>query len=243
MTDASKSTTGFLSIGTKSLLYGAHQFALHPFFVACAWRKLYGRWPRDLRIWLAFLVHDLGYWGCPNLDGAEGKLHPWGAARWLGLFDYPLRSSLRLVFSRGGPPLFIATRESLDSSMKLCHRDAIAPPGRRHVQKWSRFCLLHSRSLARRYGLPVSKLCAPDKIAAFMMPQWLYLTLTRWTGELEEYMAEADTPAGREQNISIESPEAWFDSVKAYLEMGIVAGGDPGVPPTRSENLHAQAEP
>ena len=45
-----------MNIGTKSLLYGAHQFALHPFFVALAWRRLYGRWPRDPRIWLAFLV-------------------------------------------------------------------------------------------------------------------------------------------------------------------------------------------
>ena len=92
-----------------------------------------------------------------------------------------------------------------------------------------------------RYHEPVSELCAPDKVAAFLMPRWLYITLTRWTGELEEYMAEADTPAGRKAGISIESPEAWFDSVKAHLDVvakRIVDGGDPGVPPTRSEHLH-----
>lgn len=197
-----------MQIGTKSLLYGAHQFILHPFFVALAWRKLYGRWPRDPRVWLAFLVHDWGYWGCPNLDGAEGKLHPWRAAKWFSR-----------AFDRG-------------------RYERINGFTSDRLGRWGKFCLLHSRSLARRYNEPVSELCAPDKVAAFMMPRWLYLTLTRWTGELKEYMAEADTPAGREQNISIESPEAWFDSVKEYLDktaQRILAGGDPGVPPTRSE--------
>lgn len=31
------------------------------------------------RIWVAFFVHDLGYWGKPNMDGEEGEAHPeWG---------------------------------------------------------------------------------------------------------------------------------------------------------------------
>ncbi len=225
-----------MRIGTKSLLYGAHQFILHPLFVALAWRRLYGRWPRDPRIWLAFVVHDWGYWGCSNLDGAEGKLHPWGAARWFSRFD---TAPAALPWHCFGP-FWEKARYNLDAWMEPIGGAAMAA---RHAQvgKWSRFCLLHSRSLARRYRLPVSELCAPDKVAAFLMPRWLYLRLTSWTGELEEYMAEADTPAGREQGISIESPEAWFDSAKAHLDevaVRIVEGGDPGVPPTRSERLH-----
>ena len=31
-----------MKIGTKSLLFGAHQFVLHPLFLALAWWKLYG---------------------------------------------------------------------------------------------------------------------------------------------------------------------------------------------------------
>jgi hypothetical protein len=27
-------------------------------------------------LWVAFMVHDLGYWGKPNMDGAEGERHP-----------------------------------------------------------------------------------------------------------------------------------------------------------------------
>lgn len=76
-----------MRVGTKSVLFGAHQFILHPLFVVYAWWKLYG-FPADLRLWVAFFVHDLGYWGLPNMDGPEGERHvEWGArlmARWFG---------------------------------------------------------------------------------------------------------------------------------------------------------------
>lgn len=76
-----------MSIGTKSLLFGYHQFLLHPIGVAIAWWKLYG-FPWDPRLWVAFFVHDLGYWGKPNMDGAEGEKHPFlGANIMHALFD------------------------------------------------------------------------------------------------------------------------------------------------------------
>lgn len=64
-----------MKIGTRSLLFGAHQFLLHPLFLALAWWKLYGA-PLDPRLWIAFLVHDLGYWGKADMDGDEGQRHP-----------------------------------------------------------------------------------------------------------------------------------------------------------------------
>jgi hypothetical protein len=77
-----------IPIGTRSLLFGAHQVFLHPLFVALAWRRLYGSWPRRLPIWVAFVIHDWGYWGLPNLDGREGSAHPLRGANLLGrLFD------------------------------------------------------------------------------------------------------------------------------------------------------------
>lgn len=63
-----------MKIGTKSVLFGAHQFLIHPWFVALAWWKLYG-FPLDPRLWVAFFVHDLGYIGKPNMDGPEGERH------------------------------------------------------------------------------------------------------------------------------------------------------------------------
>lgn len=76
-----------MTIGTKSVLYGAHCWCLHPWFVALAWWKLYG-FPLDPRLWVAFFVHDLGYIGKPNMDGPEGETHPMFGARIMSaLFD------------------------------------------------------------------------------------------------------------------------------------------------------------
>jgi hypothetical protein len=64
-----------LPIGTRSLLFGVHQFVLHPLFLALAWWKLYGA-PINPRLWVAFIVHDWGYWGKHDMDGDDGQTHP-----------------------------------------------------------------------------------------------------------------------------------------------------------------------
>mgnify|MGYP006969351863 CR=1 FL=1 len=72
-----------MKTGTKSLLFGVHQFILHPVFVALAWHRLYG-WKKmhDLRLWVCFIVHDWGYWGCDQMDDPEdGEKHPELGAR------------------------------------------------------------------------------------------------------------------------------------------------------------------
>lgn len=63
-----------MKIGTKSLLFGVHQVFLHPMFVLMAWVKLYG-----LPGWKELVcigIHDIGYFGKPNMDGEEGDRHP-----------------------------------------------------------------------------------------------------------------------------------------------------------------------
>jgi hypothetical protein len=98
-----KTPTTRVTVGTKSLLHGAHQFVLHPLFVGIAWWKLYGP-PLDPRLWIAFFVHDLGYLGKANIDGPEGKTHPeLGASimeklfgkRWGDFCRYHSRTSAR----------------------------------------------------------------------------------------------------------------------------------------------------
>jgi hypothetical protein len=82
-------------VGTRSVLFGVHQFVLHPVTLAAAWWLLYGEDPvteasglevslGDPRLWVAFLVHDLGYIGKPNMDGPEGETHPVLGARIMG---------------------------------------------------------------------------------------------------------------------------------------------------------------
>ena len=77
-----------MKVGTKSLLFGAHHFILHPIFVMAAWKKLKGKLP-DWRIATCIIFHDWGYWGCDEIDGEQGKKHPErGAEIAWGLFGY-----------------------------------------------------------------------------------------------------------------------------------------------------------
>lgn len=63
-----------MKIGTRSILFGAHCLFLHPCVLAISWTLLYGL-PRDWRLYLAFFVHDLGYFGKTDIDGPEGEEH------------------------------------------------------------------------------------------------------------------------------------------------------------------------
>jgi len=73
-----------MTIGTRSILYGAHCAVLHPWFLALAWWKLYG-FPWDVRLWTAFWVHDIGYFSKNDMDGASGETHVELGARIMGL--------------------------------------------------------------------------------------------------------------------------------------------------------------
>lgn len=108
-----------MRIGTRSILFGVHQFAIHPWFVAWGWWHLYG-FPWDPRLWVAFFVHDLGYIGKPNLDGPEGEEHPEFAARIMErLFGEPWGDFCR-YHSR-----FLAKRDGKPFS-RLCVADKLA---------------------------------------------------------------------------------------------------------------------
>jgi hypothetical protein len=73
-----------MQIGTKSLIFGAHQFLWHPIAVFLAWCKLYGlpNW-KEL---VCIVIHDWGYWGCSDIDGENGNHHPYLAARIAGKY-------------------------------------------------------------------------------------------------------------------------------------------------------------
>src|SRR6185436_5824863 len=128
-----------MKIGTRSLLFGAHQFLIHPWFVAEAWRRLFG-FPWDPRLWVLFFVHDWGYFGKPNMDGREGERHPELGARIMhALFDW------RMVCP--GEVHTVAECNSVRS------------------RRWHDMALYHSRFLAKQAGKPVSKFCYADKLA------------------------------------------------------------------------------
>ena len=72
-----------MRVGTKSILFGVHNFVVHPPLVGFAWWKLYG-FPRDPRLWFAFLLHDVGYFGKRSMEGPEGERHVELGARIMG---------------------------------------------------------------------------------------------------------------------------------------------------------------
>ena len=88
-----------MRVGTKSVLFGVHCIFIHPLFVAWGWWKLYG-FPWDLRLWVAFLVHDAGYLFLPNMDGAEGEQHVVLGGRIMGWLFGPEWRDFTLCHSR-----------------------------------------------------------------------------------------------------------------------------------------------
>ena len=160
-----------MKVGTKSVLFGAHQFLIHPWFVAYAWWKLYGI-PWDPRLWVAFFVHDLGYWGKPNMDGPEGDWHVALGAKIMGcLFDGFGKSR---VGQQDHPY---------------------------HVS-WYCFCFYHSRFMAKKYNVLYSRLCVADKLSISLEPWWFYLPRVILSGEIKEYLKIVSTKHKQEPLVN-----------------------------------------
>jgi hypothetical protein len=88
-----------MKVGTKSVLFGVHAILIHPFFVAWAWSRLYG-FPWDPMLWVAFLVHDLGYIGKADMEGPEGQQHVVLGGRIMGWLFGPEWRDFTLCHSR-----------------------------------------------------------------------------------------------------------------------------------------------
>lgn len=183
-----------LPVGSRSVLWGAHCWFIHPFFVALAWKRLYG-WPKDWRLWAAFFLHDLGYLfqRCQNMDGDEGERHVvWGAdvLRLLVLYRHTARFAWQPALN--------------DEQFDAVWRES---------EEWYDFSLYHSRFYAKRDGVKPSCLCIADKLAVALEPWWLYLPRVIATGEIHEYMARA----GGQQGSKYDGEPV----VSKYLSMGV----------------------
>ena len=82
-----------MNIGTKTLLFGCHQFILHPIYTWLGWRKVYGPHYSSL-IWIAFIMHDWGLWGMKEFDGPEDN-HTVRSAQIVDNTCYKLRLPFR----------------------------------------------------------------------------------------------------------------------------------------------------
>jgi hypothetical protein len=143
----------------------------------------------DWRLWLAFFLHDIGYWGLEYMDDAQGELHPLRGA-WL-------------VSQWGG------------------HHDG---------EQWYKFSIMHSRYMAQRWGgAPLSNLYGADKLAIALTPWWLYVPLTRLTGEIREYREaqknrdDYDMHGHRRGRVSFREDVRWYREVQAKMRIQVKA--------------------
>ena len=159
-----------ISIGTRSILFGVHQFLFHPLTVVLAWRSLYERWPHWWEL-VAIICHDLGYWGKPNLDGPEGRRHPEPGAQLTTAVVFHLGYHLRRL--KGYPydaACFFAVEQAFEAG-------ALA--------------LGHSREYCRDHHVPPSALCWADKFCIVFDPAPLYLLRAWLSGEIMEFAENA----------------------------------------------------
>jgi hypothetical protein len=188
-----------VKVGTKSLLFGVHQILIHPWFVAYAWWLLYGI-PLDPRYWVAFTVHDLGYWGKPNMDGPEGENHVLLGSRIMyWLFDWTR------PWSRKNPK---AGENGFGKKSDYLY--------------WSSLVLYHSRFHAKREFKHYSKLCVADKLSFCLTPRCLYLTLANWSGEIHEYMERVRDKYAKENKFARNQKE-WHAGVCKFIREWVSA--------------------
>lgn len=185
----------YMKIGTRSVLYGAHAFWLHGWFVAAAWWKLFG-FPTQLWLWVAFFVHDIGYWGKSNMDGEEGEQHPLTGANILYKFEWYI--------------------------IKFLQHQGLSV---RMTGRWGNEVLYHSRFWAQKNGMNPSDLCWADKYSISLIPWWLYLPMTVATGEVWEYVNKdkhhsdmATThPSGKWGGRTWKDARHWFTDLQSHM--------------------------
>lgn len=188
-----------MNIGTKSVLYGAHCFFIHPFFVALGWWVLYGFSPvpdpylgtvslKDPRLWLAFFLHDLGYWGKPNMDGPEGERHPVWAARMMDRLTGDYRWwEFMFYHSR-----FLAKRDGKPYSM-LCVADKMSVP----LEPW---------------WLYLPRVVATGEVHEYRSLAKVMNPSSKYAGE-----PDADPTTKNRWERGNRSHRAWFENMTEYM--------------------------
>lgn len=176
-----------MNVGTKSLLFGVHQFLWHPYTVYRAWVELYKTRP-TWRETACIIIHDWGYWGSPNMDGEEGTRHPELGATIAGGFFGTDYEDLVLLHSRH---YVKEANERIRYADKAFHLLEDIDPATVEVQP--------------------SKLCWADKLSILYDPKWWYLLRARLSGEIKEYRQNA----ARAGLIPLTASDSeWFDWIR-----------------------------
>lgn len=157
-----------MTTGTKSILFGTHQFFIHPFFVLLGWIKFFKEIP-PFKVWVAIFIHDWGYWGTEKIISKEGAEHSersaWIIERW-----YYANMDHKEIYV--GYP-----------DWEKLYYD------KRKDKYWQmyNFIKYHGENFAEKDNHPLSPLYFADKLGAVMTPIWLNSILCVLSGESKEY--------------------------------------------------------
>lgn len=181
-----------MKVGTKSVLFGVHQFIIHPLVVALAWKACYRHWPTRIQ-WAAIICHDFGYWNSADIDGPEGTTHPVAGAIMADELAYRLCWLAWLLKPWRWGKLGRAYQAALAQNEGF-------------QAYW--LSLYHSARYAAQDGVSVSALCLPDKVSVLFEPEWFYLFRGWLSGETVEYVDNSPNKG--------ESAAAWLRGYRAH---------------------------
>lgn len=223
-----------MNIGTKSVLFGVHQFLLHPFMLAIGWWKAYG-----------FRSVDIGQVPDPEADALNIFF---GGTVILPKHEYAslFRPALWVAFFVHD--LGYLGKPNMDGPEGESHPELGARIMRTLFgDAWGDLVLLHSRYYAKKLDRPVSPLCFADKWVIILEPAWLYLPRVWLSGELREFVANGQnrvrgSAAGLTETEAADllSGEAlrWHRGMCSYMRRWIDEHAD-GKPDTWTRNRHA----
>ena len=181
-----------MSRGTKTLLFGVHQFILHPFFVLYSWLMIYGKFPK-LHELVAIVIHDWGLWGKPDVDGEKAEQHPEIVHDFIWKYIIPYNGD-------------ISTADIIIRWTTFWNNVACEVLG-------------HSRYYAAKYNIPISKLCRADKGATALYPFWLYYLLGTLSGEINEYMERTKNGKYSGNMWNYENKIKWLIELRARMSL------------------------
>jgi hypothetical protein len=143
-------------------------------------------------------------------------LHPWFVAyAWWRLYGFPYDPRLWVAFfvhdiGYIGKPNMDGPEGELHPYRGACIMGAL------FGHRWFDFTLYHSRFLAKKNGAQYSRLCVADKLAIALVPAWLYLPMVHLTGEIKEYMKDAERNSNGELKVQ-QSSRVWYAGVRQYV--------------------------
>lgn len=213
-----------MKIGTRSVLFGAHCFLLHPFLIALGWWREFGfaRVYVGTRERIRWLDEDEEGW--PAID--DLPVYTWllSPRLWLAFFVHD-------IGYLGKPNMDGPEGETHPEVGAAIMRFICGEP-------WGNLVLQHSRYYARRLSRPVSPLAIADKWAIVLEPSWLYLPRVWASRELSEYlgMARARVVFDRQPNdpMTVEefaayrsgNPWRWHRAMRTYMRRWIAEHRD-----------------